>query len=59
LADFVADWTSPRNISGDEELVPVWKIRCDGAWGRKGTRIVAIITSPVGVKLRYIARRIL
>jgi hypothetical protein len=25
LTDFVEDWTSPSNISGDEELVPVWK----------------------------------
>jgi ribonuclease HI len=56
LADFVMDWTSPRNTAGDEELVPVWEIRCDGAWGRKGAGIAAIITSLVGVKLRYAAR---
>jgi ribonuclease HI len=56
LADFVVDWTSPSNITCDEELVPVWEIRCDGAWGRKGTSIAAIITSPAGVKLRYAAR---
>jgi hypothetical protein len=56
LADFVVEWTSPSNTTGDEELVPVWEIRCDGAWGRKGARIAAIITSPAGVKLRYAAR---
>jgi ribonuclease HI len=34
----------------------VWEIRYDGAWGRKGAEIAAIITSPAGVKLRYAAR---
>jgi ribonuclease HI len=56
LANFVVDWTSPSNIAGDEELVPVWEIRCDKAWGRKGAGIAAIITSPAGVKLKYAAR---
>jgi hypothetical protein len=56
LADFIMDWTSPSNSTGDEELVPVWEIRCDEAWGRKGTGIAAIVTSPTGVKLRYAAR---
>jgi hypothetical protein len=56
LADFVVDWTSPSSITADEELVPVWEIRCDGAWGRKGAGIAAIITSPTGIKLRYAAR---
>jgi hypothetical protein len=56
LADFVVDWTSPSNTAGDEELVPVWEIRCDGAWGRKGAGIAAITTSPTGVKLKYVAR---
>jgi ribonuclease HI len=36
--------------------VPVWEIRCDGAWGRKGAGIAAIITSPAGIKMRYAAR---
>jgi ribonuclease HI len=52
----VVDWTSPSNTTGDEELIPVWQIRCDGAWGRKGAGIAAIVTSPAGVKLRYTAR---
>jgi hypothetical protein len=56
LADFIADWTSPSSVTTDEELVPVWEIRCDGAWGRKGAGIAAIITSPTGIKLRYAAR---
>jgi ribonuclease HI len=49
-------FTPPSNIAGNEELVHIWEIRCDGAWGRKGTGIAAIITSPAGVKLKYAAR---
>jgi hypothetical protein len=56
LADFVVNWTSLSSTSGDEELVPVWEIMCDRAWGCKGARIAAIVTSPAGVKLRYVAR---
>jgi ribonuclease HI len=56
LADFIVDWTSPTSVTADEELVPVWEIRCDGAWRRKGAGIAAIITSPTGIKLRYVAR---
>jgi hypothetical protein len=56
LVDFVVDWTSPSNATGDVELVPVWEIRCDRAWGCKGAGIAAIVTSPAGVKLRYVAR---
>jgi ribonuclease HI len=56
LADFVVHWTSPSNTDRDEELVPVWEIRCDRAWGRKGAGIAVIITSPAGVKLSYGAR---
>jgi ribonuclease HI len=56
LEDFIVDWTSPSSVTADEELVPVWEIKCDGAWGRKGAGIAAIITSPIGIKLRYTAR---
>jgi hypothetical protein len=56
LADFVADWTSPCNNARDEDLVPVWEIKCNGASGCKGARIAAVVTSPAGVKLRYTAR---
>jgi ribonuclease HI len=56
LADFIVDWTSPSSVTADEELVSVWEIRCDGAWGRKGAGITAIISSLTGIKLRYAAR---
>jgi hypothetical protein len=35
LADFIVDWTSPSSVTADEEMVPVWEIRCDRAWGAK------------------------
>jgi ribonuclease HI len=56
LVDFVVDWTSRSNTAGDEELEHVSEIGCDRAWGCKGSRIVAIVTSPADVKLRYVAR---
>jgi hypothetical protein len=31
LVDFIVDWSSPSSVTTDEELVPVWEIRCDGA----------------------------
>lgn len=56
MVDFVADWTSPNNSAVDEELILVWEIRCARACGHKGAGIAAIITSPVGVKMRYTTR---
>jgi hypothetical protein len=35
LVDFIVEWTSPSSVTADEELVLVWEIRCDGAWGAK------------------------
>jgi hypothetical protein len=43
LANFVVDWTSPSNIAGDEELVPIWEIRCDGAWGAKALELQLLL----------------
>jgi hypothetical protein len=56
LADFVVDWTSPGNNTGDEELVPVWEIRCDGAWGAKARESQLSLLHRRGLKLRYAAR---
>lgn len=36
--------------------IPIWEIRCDGAWARKGVGVAKIITSPAGVMLRYATR---
>jgi hypothetical protein len=55
LADFVVDWTSPtQNL--DEKIPEPWTVQCDGAWCFKGVGISAVITSPVGVVIRYAAR---
>ena len=55
LIDFVANWTlDTHNIA--EVTVPVWTMHIDGAWGSVGARIAAILTSPSGIKLRYVAR---
>jgi ribonuclease HI len=57
LADFVVDWTSPtQNL--DEEIATPWIVQCDGAWCHKGVGISAVVTSPAGVLIRYVARLI-
>lgn len=35
LADFVVDWTAPNHSCESEEVIPVWEITCNGAWGLK------------------------
>jgi hypothetical protein len=55
LADFVADWTPSQNPS-EEKKQPEWIIYCDRAWGFVGAGAIAIITSPLGIKMRYAAR---
>jgi hypothetical protein len=54
LADFVVNWTSPsQNL--DEEIPTPWIVQCDGAWCHKGVRISAVVTSPAGIVIRYVA----
>jgi ribonuclease HI len=33
-----------------------WLVYCNGAWGAVGARAVAVLISPSGIKLRYVAR---
>jgi ribonuclease HI len=56
LAGFMAEWTEPS--SAVEGMVPEspWIVNCDGAWGVTGARAIAILASPSGIKLCYIAR---
>jgi hypothetical protein len=54
LADFIDDWTGPVG-SQQEHSKTVWTIHCDGAWCHAGAGVAAIITSPAGVKYRYVA----
>jgi ribonuclease HI len=57
LEDFVIDWTSPTHNPGEEILTP-WVVQCDGAWCHKGVGMSAVVTSPIGVVIRYAARLI-
>jgi ribonuclease HI len=57
LADFVVDWTSPTHNPGEEILTP-WVVQCDGAWCHKGVGILAVVTSPTRVVIRYATRLI-
>ena len=51
----MADWTLSQN-QGKDKKQPDWITYCDGAWGFAGAGAAAIITSPLGVKMRYAAR---
>jgi ribonuclease HI len=55
LADFIVDWTRPIT-QPDMSAETVWTIHCDGAWCHAGAGVAAVITSPAGVKHRYVAR---
>jgi hypothetical protein len=55
LTDFIADWT-PSQSSREDKKQPEWIIYCDGAWGFAGAGAAAIITSPSGIKMKYVAR---
>jgi ribonuclease HI len=57
LADFVVDWTSPTHNPGKDILTP-WVVQCDGSWCHKGVGISAVVTSPIGVVIRYAAQLI-
>jgi hypothetical protein len=58
LADFVVDWTSPTHNLSEETLAP-WVVQCVGAWCHKGVGILAVVTSPIRVGIRYVARLII
>jgi hypothetical protein len=55
MADFIVDWTGLTRQQ-EESSEKVWIIHCDGAWCHAGAGAAAIITSPTGVKHRYVAR---
>jgi hypothetical protein len=54
LADFIVDWTGPPE-SHQHHIETIWTIHYDGAWYHAGAGAVAIITSPTGLKYRYVA----
>jgi ribonuclease HI len=55
LANFVVDWTSTDHNFG-EVIVTPWVVHCDGAWCDRGVGISAIVTSPIGIVIRYVAQ---
>jgi ribonuclease HI len=55
MADFIVDWTGLTRQQ-EESSEKVWIIHCDDAWCHAGAGAAAIITSPTGVKHRYVAR---
>jgi hypothetical protein len=56
LADFVAEWIEPGfAIEGAVPKSP-WLVFCDRAWEAAGARATTILTSPLGIKWRYVAR---
>jgi hypothetical protein len=57
LADFAVDWTSPTHNPSKEMLAP-WVVQCDGAGFHKRVGISAVVTSPIGVVIRYAAQLI-
>jgi hypothetical protein len=55
LADFIADWMEPSSYTEGIVIDTLWQVYCDGAWGASGVGAVAILKSPLGIKLRYVA----
>jgi hypothetical protein len=56
LRDFIADWTPATFDTTLQFEEPTWTVHYDGAWGMVGMGIAAILMSPKGPKLRYVAR---
>jgi ribonuclease HI len=55
LADFTVDWTGPSEPQ-QFRAETIWTIHCDGAWDHVGAGAAKIITSPIGLKYRYVTR---
>jgi hypothetical protein len=55
LTDFMAEWMGPQSQVDIVQETP-WLVYCDGAWGSIRAGVVAILTSPSGIKLCYAAR---
>ncbi|XP_066160631.1 uncharacterized protein [Oryza sativa Japonica Group] len=55
LVDFVAEWT-PVLAPDPEPAEQFWVMCSDGSWSHKGAGIAAVLFSPNGVPIRYVAR---
>jgi ribonuclease HI len=56
LADFIAGWMEPGSTTRGAEPEEPWLVHCNRAWGTTGAGTTAILTSPLGIKLWYVAR---
>jgi ribonuclease HI len=56
LPDFITDWTEPSSYAEGVVMDTPWQVHSDGAWGTFGARVAAILLSPSGIKLKYMAR---
>jgi hypothetical protein len=56
LADFIVEWTELGSATEGPITESPWLVYCDGAWRAVGARVVAILISPSGIRLRYAAR---
>jgi hypothetical protein len=56
MLNFIADWTKPSGYTEGTMVDTPWQVYCDGAWEVSGAGAAAILTSPSGVKLKYVAR---
>jgi ribonuclease HI len=50
------DWAELASYTEDPIPESPWQVYCDGAWGNSGAGASAILISPSGIKLRYVAR---
>jgi ribonuclease HI len=56
LAYFIADWTEPSCYNEGLVNDTSWHVYCDRAWVVSSAGAAAILISPSGIKLRYVAR---
>jgi hypothetical protein len=56
LVDFIAEWTEPGSAIEGPITESPWLVYCDGAWRVVGAGAAAILISPSGIRLCYVAR---
>jgi hypothetical protein len=56
LVDLVVDWTELSSYTNSIVIDTPWQVHSDEAWGTSGVRAATILMSPLGIKLRYVAR---
>jgi ribonuclease HI len=56
LADFIADWTEPSSYTEGPMVETPLHIYYDRVWGVTGAGAAAILKSPSGIKMKYVAR---